>query len=162
MKTLLVGLGSGLLFGGGLVLSGMTDPRRIQAFLALTEGWDPSLLVVMAAAVAVHALVLRVDARRAAGVGSSAPSGKIDQRLVAGAAVFGVGWGLTGYCPGPAVVSVGAMQTQGVVFFSAMLAGIAAYHLIWARLTSSAASEAEERQAGSPAETLERAITRGR
>jgi uncharacterized membrane protein YedE/YeeE len=133
VKTLAVALGSGLLFGAGLTLSGMTDPRRIQAFLALTQGWDPSLLGVMGAAVLVHVLVLRLDARRTRSEESVAPRGSVDWRLVTGAAIFGVGWGLTGYCPGPAVVGVGAGQTAAIVFIIAMLAGIAAYHLLWVR-----------------------------
>ena len=143
MKTLLVAFASGALFGGGLVLSGMTDPRRIQAFLALTDAWDPSLLLVMGAAVAVHALVLRLDARRAAPAASTPPSGKIDKRLILGAGIFGVGWGLTGYCPGPAVVSAGAVQLPAIIFIIAMIAGMALYHLLWARLQSGSSSSSE-------------------
>lgn len=133
MKAWLVALGSGLLFGSGLVLSGMTDPERVQAFLTLGAGWDPALLWVMGGAVAVHALMVRLAARRAPSTQRTATSFAIDSRLVLGAVVFGVGWGLTGYCPGPAFVSVGALHGSAAVFFVAMLAGIAAHRLLWSR-----------------------------
>jgi uncharacterized membrane protein YedE/YeeE len=143
VRTLAVALGSGLLFGAGLTLSGMTDPRRIQGFLALTKGWDPSLLGVMGAAVLVHVLVLRLHARRTRSEESAAPRRSLDWRLVTGAAIFGVGWGLAGYCPGPAVVGVGAGQTAAIVFIVAMLAGVAGYHLLWVRATDRARAEGD-------------------
>lgn len=133
MKAWLVALGSGLLFGSGLVVSGMTDPHRVKAFLTLGSGWDPALLWVMGGAVTVHALVLRVVARRTPSIQPAVASLKIDPSLVVGAAVFGVGWGFSGYCPGPVFVGVGARHGSAIVFFIAMMAGIAAYRLLFAR-----------------------------
>ena len=118
MKHALVSLGCGLLFGAGLVLSGMTDPAKVQAFLHLE---DPTLAVVMGSAVATCALFFVVARRRAPA--SFSDTKRIDARLVSGAAVFGVGWGLVGACPGPAIVSIGAGATWSIVFVLAMLAG---------------------------------------
>jgi uncharacterized membrane protein YedE/YeeE len=121
-KATLSAFGSGLLFGIGLLVSGMTDPHRVRAFLDLSGNWNPSLAAVMAGAIAVHGTALWLERRRlGVTISLQAP---IDTRLVAGAAVFGVGWGLAGYCPGPAIVSL-AFAPRGVwVFFAAMLAGV--------------------------------------
>jgi uncharacterized membrane protein YedE/YeeE len=118
MKNSFVSLACGLLFGAGLVLSGMTDPKKVQAFLHFT---DPTLAVVMGAAVPVCAIFYAVARRRA----RSSPVEKrpIDARLVTGAAVFGIGWGLVGACPGPAVVSLGAGAGWSIVFVLAMIVG---------------------------------------
>jgi uncharacterized membrane protein YedE/YeeE len=121
-KTALSAFGSGLLFGVGLLVSGMTDPHRVRAFLDFAGNWNPSLAGVMAAAIAVHGTALWLERRRlGVTLGAQAP---IDTRLVAGAAVFGVGWGLAGYCPGPAVVSLGIVPGHTWVFFATMILGV--------------------------------------
>jgi hypothetical protein len=126
--------GVGLVFGIGLVISGMTDPSKIIGFLDLAGPWDPSLALVMGGAVAVGFVAFRFARRRTAaflGGAMHLPTARqIDRRLVAGSLVFGIGWGLAGYCPGPAVVSVGMGQDKAIVFVVAMLAGMAIYELI--------------------------------
>jgi uncharacterized membrane protein YedE/YeeE len=114
-------LGAGLSFGAGLVLSGMTRPAKVLAFLDVFGEWDPSLAFVMAGAIAVHALGYRLVRRRRRPLGGDRfhvpERGVIDRRLLAGAALFGVGWGLAGYCPGPAVVAL-ASGSLGVAVFA--------------------------------------------
>ena len=128
----------GLIFGAGLVISGMTDPNRILAFLDVAGDWDPSLALVMAAAIAV-ALPAYALARRtkttALGDAIDLPdrSRPITPSLVAGAAIFGVGWGLSGLCPGPAIVLMSTAQLKAFSFLSAVATGIWAAGLIPAR-----------------------------
>jgi hypothetical protein len=122
---------SGALFAVGLLVSGMTDPAKILAFLDVTGGhWDPSLAFVMGAALLVHAPVVRlVRARQSPRYGDRFhwPTARsIDPRLVLGAALFGVGWGLAGYCPGPALVAAVGGGAPMLVFLAAMTIGIAA------------------------------------
>ncbi|HEY3253604.1 MAG TPA: DUF6691 family protein [Polyangiaceae bacterium] len=131
MRGLVSALGSGLLFGVGLCVSGMTDPANIIAFLDVSGSWSPNLAGVMLSAIAVHALWLRVVARRAAATAehglppASANAGqRIDSALVGGAALFGVGWGVSGYCPGPAIVALGSGALGALVFVAAMTAGM--------------------------------------
>ena len=116
---------SGFLFGAGLLLSGMTRPAKVIAFLDPLGAWDPSLAFVMAGAVAVYALAVRSRPRAplAAPLFSVAPAARIDLPLLAGAAVFGVGWGLAGYCPGPSIVSLATGGSGVLVFVAAMLFG---------------------------------------
>lgn len=127
-----VALLAGVLFAAGLLISGMADPSKITAFLDVRGNWDGSLMFVMAAAIAVHLPIVRLmKAREAAG---RAPlfdkkfywpdASSIDAKLVAGAAIFGVGWGLSGYCPGPAVVSIAAGGLPLLAFIGAMLVGL--------------------------------------
>lgn len=122
---------SGLVFGLGLLLSGMADPGKVKGFLDLAGAWDPSLAFVMAGAILVGFFAFRLAGGRATsflGGAIQLPTRRdIDLRLVAGSAVFGVGWGLAGYCPGPALVSLGAGQDKAVVFVAAMLAGMLIY-----------------------------------
>ncbi len=122
---------SGLVFGLGLLLSGMADPGKVKGFLDLAGAWDPSLAFVMAGAILVGFFAFRFAGGRARsflGGAIQLPTRRdIDLRLVAGSAVFGVGWGLAGYCPGPALVSLGAGQDKAVVFVAAMLAGMLIY-----------------------------------
>ena len=121
-KAALSAFGAGLLFGIGLLVSGMTDPHRVRAFLDFAGAWNPSLAGVMAGAIAVHATALWFERRRSgAVVGPRAP---IDARLLIGAAVFGVGWGLAGYCPGPAIVSLGSAPGRVWIFVATMAIGI--------------------------------------
>jgi uncharacterized protein len=123
----------GLLFGLGLILSGMTDPGKVQGFLDLAGAWDPSLLFVMGGAVAVGMVAFAVARRRTrnflGGALDLPAGGDIDRRLVLGSLVFGVGWGLAGFCPGPALVALGAGHWQALVFTLAMLAGMAVHDL---------------------------------
>ncbi|MDF3066192.1 MAG: rane protein [Polyangiaceae bacterium] len=116
---------SGALFAVGLALSGMTDPGKVLGFLDLAGRWDPSLAFVMAGAVGVHFTWLRWLARRSVGAGTSTPpSTAVDGRLLFGAGLFGIGWGLSGYCPGPALVALAYGRGESAVFVLAMLAGI--------------------------------------
>lgn len=123
----------GLIFGIGLIVSGMTDPSKIIGFLNLAGPWDPSLALVMGGAVAVGLLAFQFARRRTAaflGGAMHLPTAQqIDRRLVLGSLVFGIGWGLAGYCPGPAVVSVGMGQGKAIVFVVAMVAGMAIYEV---------------------------------
>jgi len=121
---------SGLLFAAGLSVAGMTQPGKVLAFLDVTGAWDPSLALVMVGAIGVAAVAFRIAARmRAPIVGDrfhvSDARGSASPRLVAGAALFGVGWGLSGLCPGPAIVSLAGGQLGAVTFVASMLVGLA-------------------------------------
>jgi uncharacterized protein len=111
--------GAGLLFGIGLWLSGMANPRKVLDFLDITGTWDPSLLLVMGGAVAVTLLAFRPILKRKPIEFSKA----IDAPLVAGAALFGLGWGIGGYCPGPALTALSSLSFGVFVFVAAMIAG---------------------------------------
>ena len=127
MKALLIALGCGALFGVGLCISGMTDPANIIAFLDVTGKWSPNLLGVMLGAIAVHFTWLRWVAphdETKPSTGLPAQRKHIDLALVGGAALFGVGWGVSGYCPGPAIVGLGSGKLGSVVFVIAMAAGV--------------------------------------
>jgi len=128
----------GLVFGLGLLVSGMTDPRRVLGFLDVAGHWNPALGVVMVVALAVALPAFAVATRRSRALlgGPMVLSGasRIDRRLLAGACVFGVGWGLAGLCPGPAVVLVLTLRKGAWVFVLAMLGGMAAFEL-WQRAT---------------------------
>jgi len=125
----LIALGAGILFGAGLAVSQMVDPMKVKAFLDVAGDWDPSLILVMASAVAVSFAAFRLAARRTHPVFAEAfdipARHDIDARLLGGAATFGVGWGLVGYCPAPAISSLVYGQTESLVFVAAMVAGIA-------------------------------------
>jgi uncharacterized membrane protein YedE/YeeE len=129
MKRLAVAFACGVLFALGLAVSGMTHPTKVLAFLDFAGAWDPSLALVMAGGVLVNVLLFRVAFRRGAPLLASAfalPAKRaIDARLVGGAAVFGVGWGLGGFCPGPAVVSVAGGAAPVIVLVVAMVGGMA-------------------------------------
>jgi uncharacterized membrane protein YedE/YeeE len=118
----------GFVFALGLGISGMTQPAKIIAFLDITGRWDPSLAFVMGGAVIAFALAYRVSLRRRSPLFAASfpdlPRGRIDRRLLVGAAIFGVGWGLSGVCPGPAFVSLASGAWAPVVFVVAMLAGM--------------------------------------
>lgn len=126
-REALVGLVSGLIFAGGLVLSGMTDPARVLAFLDFAGDWDPRLILVMVGAIGVHFTWLRIAARREgpqALAYSLPPTAKVDRPLLLGAVLFGAGWGMAGYCPGPALVSAGGGVASAAIFTAAMLGGM--------------------------------------
>jgi uncharacterized membrane protein YedE/YeeE len=117
---------AGALFGAGLAVSGMTDPGRVIGFLDVFGAWDPALLVVMAGAVAVYGvgiLILRRFQNQNLKLPSTGSS-PIDRPLVIGAAIFGVGWGLGGFCPGPALANLGAFRIEALIFVPAMAMGM--------------------------------------
>lgn len=127
MKKLFAPIAAGLLFGLGLALSGMTNTDKVQNFLDLFGNWDPQLMIVMASALATFAICYRLIIKRDKPIQANVfhlPTAKhIDKRLVTGAALFGIGWGLVGYCPGPALASFAYGYWQPVVFMIAMLIG---------------------------------------
>ena len=117
---------AGSLFGTGLAVSGMTDPARVIGFLDIFGHWDPALLFVMAGAVGVYGsgmLILRRFESRSLKL-PPATSSTIDRRLVIGAAIFGLGWGLGGFCPGPALANLGAVRIEALLFIPAMALGM--------------------------------------
>lgn len=124
----LVAITGGALFGAGVCISGMVRPSKVIGFLDFGGAWDPTLLVVMASALAVSIVAWRIVAKlRTPRFGTAFPSPAsplVDARLIGGAAVFGVGWGLSGYCPGPALVSLVSGVTAVFVFCGAMLAAM--------------------------------------
>jgi uncharacterized membrane protein YedE/YeeE len=124
----------GLLFGLGLIISGMTEPSKVLGFLDVFGLWDPSLAFVMGGAVSVAAIGFALARRRRP---PSAPAKRrIDWRLVSGAAIFGVGWGLAGICPGPAIVLLGMHASEGWIFALSMLGGMLLFNLLDSRLPS--------------------------
>jgi uncharacterized membrane protein YedE/YeeE len=129
---------AGLLFGCGLILSGMVSPQKVLGFLDFAGAWDPSLAFVMGGALAVAALGFRASAgRRESFCGApmpAAPSRKIDARLMGGALIFGVGWGLDGMCPGPAIANIGFFSLASALFVLAMAAGMKICDLMTARV----------------------------
>jgi len=134
---------AGLLFGSGLILSGMSNPAKVLAFLDLAGRWDPSLLFVMLGAILVAAVAFRAGGERARtvlGATVHLPGARhIDARLILGSVVFGVGWGLVGYCPGPALTSLGVGGWPTLLFVAAMIAGMAVFEVserVKARRTS--------------------------
>ncbi|CNK12225.1 DUF6691 family protein [Yersinia aldovae] len=125
---------AGLIFGLGLIVAGMTNPVKVLGFLDIGGQWDPSLALVMMAAVVVATLAFRWAKKRNAtwrGLPLNIPtSTRVDRRLMGGSVLFGIGWGLAGICPGPALVLLGAGMYKGVIFVAAMLAGMAIFSLI--------------------------------
>ncbi len=130
MKAVLAAL-AGIFFGLGLGISGMTQPTKVIGFLDVTGAWDPSLACVMIGAIGVHCVGVRLARRRGApifGEGFIWPSRTtLDRPLLAGAAIFGVGWGLGGFCPGPALVGAASGSASAVAFSCAMVVGMLAH-----------------------------------
>jgi uncharacterized membrane protein YedE/YeeE len=124
----------GLLFGIGLIVSGMTDPSKVIGFLDLAGRWDPSLGLVMGGAILVGLVAFRFAATRdkslLGDVMRLPRAGRIDRRLVLGSLAFGIGWGLAGYCPGPALASLAGGGAKPLIFGAAMLAGMMIFALI--------------------------------
>jgi uncharacterized membrane protein YedE/YeeE len=123
----------GLVFGIGLIVSGMTNPAKVQGFLDLAGRWDPSLAFVMGGAIVVGLAAFRLAGKRERsllGAAMRLPTARqVDRRLVLGGLAFGVGWGLAGYCPGPALASI-ALGGKPLVFAAAMVAGMALFELL--------------------------------
>lgn len=128
MKSSLVPFISGIVFAMGLGISGMTRPAKIIGFLDFAGNWDPSLAFVMLGAIAVHSLFYRALRARPSSRFSSSISlpsrTQIDSRLLGGSFIFGLGWGIAGYCPGPAITSLASGNFSALIFFVAMIAGI--------------------------------------
>lgn len=131
---------SGLVFGVGLIVAGMANPAKVLGFLDLAGQWDPSLALVMGGAIAVSAAAFAIARRRAVsllGLPMQLPGARhLDRRLIGGNMMFGVGWGLAGICPGPALVLLGAGFKEGTIFTAAMLGGMALFELIERARTS--------------------------
>lgn len=132
--TVFASLLAGLVFGLGLIVSGMADPAKVLGFLDLGGAWDPSLAVVMTGAIAVGALAFGVARKRTVsflGATMKLPMSRdIDGRLVIGSVVFGIGWGVSGFCPGPGLVALGMGEVKALVFVAAMLVGMGAFELL--------------------------------
>jgi len=135
---------SGGLFGVGLLVSGMTDTRKVQGWLDIFGDWDPTLAFVLGSAILPMAIAWNIASRRARAVLGNALPGKprveIDRNLVLGSLMFGAGWGLVGLCPGPAIASISWGGTGGLLFLLAMLAGMMIAPAFRARLTAMAAA----------------------
>ncbi|KZX51040.1 hypothetical protein A3711_10530 [Erythrobacter sp. HI00D59] len=133
-RTTLPSLLSGILFGAGLALGGMTDPARVRGFLDLFGAWDPTLAFVMGGAVIVMAVAWRMVARMRQPWLTEAfhlpTSADLTPRLIGGAALFGVGWGIAGLCPGPGIAALVIEPMSAAVFVAAMLVGMAAVRLV--------------------------------
>ncbi|MDZ5461374.1 DUF6691 family protein [Azohydromonas lata] len=125
---------SGLVFGLGLILSGMADPAKVLGFLDLAGAWDPSLALVMGGALAVGLVAFTVAKRMKTsllGEPMRLPRAtRLDARLVGGSLLFGVGWGVAGFCPGPALVALGMGEVKAALFVAAMLAGMGLFELL--------------------------------
>jgi uncharacterized membrane protein YedE/YeeE len=137
---ILTSLITGLIFGIGLIASGMADPAKVLGFLDLTGLWDPSLALVMAGAISVGALAFAVAGRRKAsliGLDMKLPTSRqLDRRLMAGSVLFGIGWGIAGFCPGPGLVALGMGESKALIFVLAMIAGMGLFEVIERRRQS--------------------------
>ncbi len=124
----------GLLFGWGLLISGMTDPGKVIGFLDLAGAWDPSLALVMGGAIAIGFFAFGAAKKRTSnflgGAWHLPTSRDLDKRLLLGSLLFGAGWGLAGFCPGPGIVSMAAGQPKAAVFVVAMIAGMLVFEWI--------------------------------
>lgn len=132
--TTFTALLSGLVFGIGLIVSGMANPAKVLGFLDVSGNWDPSLAFVMAGAIAVGVVAFAVARRRARsflGEDMKLPANRRpDGRLIGGSLLFGIGWGVAGFCPGPGLVALGMGEAKAVLFVSAMLAGMGIFELL--------------------------------
>ena len=136
MPTFLAFL-AGAVFGVGLLVSGMADPAKVLGFLDLGGAWDPSLAFVMVGAILVGVIAFAAARRRSVsllGLPLRMPTAtRVDRRLAGGSLLFGIGWGLAGFCPGPALVALGMGEQKALVFVAAMLAGMGLFELLEAR-----------------------------
>ena len=134
LAPLFASLLAGLVFGLGLIVSSMADPAKVMGFLDLGGAWDPSLAFVMAGAIGVGALAFATARKRTVSFLGSAMklpmSSDIDGQLVIGSVVFGIGWGIAGFCPGPGLVALGMGEIKALVFVVAMLLGMSVFELL--------------------------------
>jgi hypothetical protein len=134
MKSMMVAILCGLLFGAGLVVSDMVNPARVLAFLDVTGAWDPSLALVLGGALIPSSLAYLIRRRMAApfvATSFDVPTGRtIDRRLITGAALFGVGWGVVGLCPGPAIAALTTGRWQILLFVAAMVGGMVLFRVL--------------------------------
>ncbi|MFZ6752853.1 DUF6691 family protein [Undibacterium sp. Dicai25W] len=132
--TYFTSLFAGLLFGLGLIVSGMVNPGKVLGFLDLAGAWDPSLMLVMLGAIAVGLFAFAIAKKRVVsfiGEKMDLPTNTaIDLRLVGGSALFGIGWGLAGFCPGPALVGLSMGLPSALIFVAAMIAGMLLFEFI--------------------------------
>ncbi|WP_029001962.1 YeeE/YedE family protein [Azohydromonas australica] len=137
--TAFAALLAGLVFGLGLIVSGMADPAKVLGFLDLAGAWDPSLAFVMGGAIGVGLVGFALAGRRTRSVlgqEMKLPTARhIDRRLVGGSLLFGIGWGIAGFCPGPGLVALGMGEAKALVFVLAMLAGMGLFELLERRGT---------------------------
>jgi len=134
MKQNILALLSGVLFGTGLAISGMIDPARVRAFLDVTGNWDPTLAFVMGGALLPMAIAWQVLKRGKPLASNSCPlpsTSQIDWRLISGAAIFGIGWGLAGICPGPGIAALAVKPMSALLFVLAMAAGMGLHNIIF-------------------------------
>lgn len=133
MKSAIASLFAGLLFGLGLIVSGMANPEKVLGFLDIAGLWDPSLAFVMGGAIIVGLLAFTVARKRTLsflGFSMKVPRhSHIDKRLVIGGLLFGIGWGIAGFCPGPGLVALGAGEIKAIVFVASMVAGMGIFEL---------------------------------
>lgn len=134
MKNAFIALLSGLIFGAGLAFSGMTDPKRVRSFLDIFGDWDPTLAFVMGGAIIVMALAWLIQKRitkpLAANSFSLPSTHNIDPKLIGGASIFGIGWGVAGLCPGPAIAAFAINPKDALIFGFSLLIGMAIYSVI--------------------------------
>lgn len=137
MMHTLVSLLAGLIFGTGLIVSGMANPAKVLAFLDLAGAWDPSLAGVMAGAIAVGLLAFGLAKKRTLtylGLPMRLPTSQVvDRRLVGGSLLFGIGWGIAGFCPGPGLVALGMGEAKALVFVAAMVVGMGLFEWLTRR-----------------------------
>jgi uncharacterized protein len=135
MNAFVFALGAGFVFGTGLWVSGMANPKKVLGFLDVTGNWDASLMLVMAGAVAVTLIGFRIVLKWKKPVLAESfelpKKSDIDTPLVAGAAIFGIGWGIAGYCPGPALTALATLSAESIVFVAAMIVGGLLQRALW-------------------------------
>ena len=134
LKTILFAFIAGLIFGLGLILAGMANPAKVLGFLDVAGTWDPSLAFVMAGAIMIGFVTFLLAKKRTQsflGLPMQMPTNQlIDKKLVFGSALFGIGWGLAGICPGPGIVLLGAGETKGLVFALALVLGVLIFRVV--------------------------------
>jgi len=154
MKYSFASLFAGLVFGMGLIVSGMANPEKVLGFLDIAGLWDPSLAFVMGGAIIVGLVPFAVARKRTLsflGFNMKLPTNnRIEKRMVIGSMMFGIGWGIAGFCPGPGLVALGAGEIKGAVFVASMVAGMALFEVL-ERNRARAGSETDREFAGSDA-----------
>ena len=134
MKQILLALAAGALFGAGLAFSGMADPAKVRGFLDIFGAWNPTLIFVMAGALMPMSIAWRIQAKLRAPLAAKRfnlpDTTRLDARLAGGAVLFGIGWGVAGLCPGPAITDLALAPRQALIFVLAMLAGMGMFKII--------------------------------